>query len=170
MWCDKRAPLTELHADFTLAAEGGMVSLTSPDAAVYSVLYYPSHKGMESVARFPDGATEISVTNIPTIGYTNRRTSYLVQTDQKALGVEDAIDLAGDLTLQRQNRDLVIASTSATDVRVELFSVDRRAVRTAQLHLQGGRATLSLATLPAGVYVARATAADGSTATLKLKL
>ena len=169
VWCDNRQPLTELHADFKLAAEGGMVSLTSPDAVSSSVLYYPPHTGMESVARFPDGATEICVTNIPTIGYTNRRTSYLVPTDQKALGVEDAIDLACDLTLQRRGDDLVITSSTATDVHAELYSLDGRALRSAHLRLQGGRATFSLANLPAGIYIARAADAEGRSREVKIR-
>lgn len=170
IWCDKREPLHELHADFKLAAEGGMVSIISPDGAINDVLYYPPHSGVESVARFPDGATEICVTNIPTIGYTNRRTSYLVQTDQKALGVKDAVEETGDLTLQVLDRQLVVTSSTMTDVRAEVFATDGRLLRSNRLQLIGGRATTSLAGLPAGVYIARATAADGNFATLKVKL
>ena len=170
IWCDKREPLHELHADFKLAAEGGMVSIISPDGAINDVLYYPPHSGVESVARFPDGATEICVTNIPTIGYTNRRTSYLVQTDQKALGVEDAVEETGDLTLLVLDRQLVVTSSTMTDVRAEVFATDGRLLRSNRLQLIGGRATTSLAGLPAGVYIARATAADGNFATLKVKL
>lgn len=170
IWCDKRSPMAELHADFKLAAEGGMVSLTPADGAFTDVLYYPPHTGMESVARFPDGANDVCVTNIPTIAGTNRRTSYLVLTDQKALGVEDAVENTGDLTMHLQDRQLIITSPSAADVRAEIFATDGRLVRSAQLHLSGGRASMPLTALPAGIYVARASAHDGGTTTLKLKL
>nr|MCR5179852.1 CotH kinase family protein [Bacteroidaceae bacterium] len=110
IWCDKREPLSQLHASFNLAAEGGLVALTNPDESQTDILYYPPHTGLESVARFPDGANDVSVTNIPTIEFSNRRSSYLVPTDQKALGVSDMATETSDLSLQYVAGQLVVTS------------------------------------------------------------
>ena len=169
IWCDKREPLTELHAGFKLDVDGGLVMITSPDGATSDVLYYPPHSGMESVARFPDGGKEVSVTNIPTIGTVNRRTSYLVQTDQLALGVHDDVVPSSDLVLTYVDGGLVVSSPTAVRVRLDVYTSDGRCLHAFNLQLQGGRATAPLTNLPPGIYIARATAEDGGMATVKLK-
>lgn len=169
IWCDKRASVSELHTDFKLSASGGLVALTNPAATQTDLFYYPPHTGIESVARFPDGSSEVCVTNLPSIGRTNRRTSYLVLADQKTLGVEDVLAGQSDLKLKFIGGELVVSSPTAAEVRVDIIATDGRPLHTAHLHLNGGRASTSLTSLPAGIYVARATTPDGSAAVLKIK-
>ena len=170
IWCDKDEGSRALHAPFKLAAEGGHVIITAADDSWQDILYYPPHTGRETVARFPDGADETAVTNIPTIGTANLRSSYLTAVNQKALGIDDEpATLIADLKLERIGRDLIATSATARTARLQLFATDGRCVHEADLRFNGARAVASCPALPAGLYVARIVDDRGRSATLKLK-
>lgn len=170
IWCDKDEGSRALHAPFKLAAEGGHVIITAADDSWQDILYYPPHTGRETVARFPDGADETAVTNIPTIGTANLRSSYLTAVNQKALGIDDEpATLIADLKLERIGRDLIATSATARTARLQLFATDGRCVHEADLRFNGARAVASCPALPAGLYVAHIVDDRGRSATLKLK-
>ena len=170
IWCDHAEGSRALHAPFKLAAEGGCVIITAADDSWQDILYYPPHTGRETVARFPDGADETAVTNIPTIGTANRRSSYLTTVNQQTVDIHDEpAALLADLTLERIGGELVATSSTALTARLQLFATDGRCVHEVSLRFSGARAVAPCPTLPTGLYVARVIDDQGRSATIKLK-
>ena len=170
VWCDKDEGNSALHASFKLAAEGGLVSITAADDAWSDAFYYPSHTGRETVGRFPDGSDAIFVTNVPTIAQANRRTSYLVEVNQKTLDIAaDARETFNDLNLHREGSRLVVTSSTALTAHLEVYAADGRSLFATDLRFSGAQASTPCPPLSAGVYVVRATDDQGRTAVLKLK-
>ncbi len=76
IWCDQLEPVTQLHASFKLAAEGGSVLLTSSDQKWKDRLDYPAHNGDNTVGRYPNGCDSVYVMAFPTIQKSNILDSY----------------------------------------------------------------------------------------------
>ena len=76
IWCDQLSPVTQLHASFKLAAEGGCVMLTASDESWTNRLDYPAHNGDNTVGRYPNGCDSVYVMAIPTIQKSNILDSY----------------------------------------------------------------------------------------------
>ena len=77
IWCDKLEPVSQLHASFKLAAEGGDVLLTAADESWTDKLSYFFHESDQTVGRYPDGSNHVYVMNIPTIAKTNATSTYV---------------------------------------------------------------------------------------------
>jgi hypothetical protein len=58
--------------------------LTAADESWSDQFVYTRHNGDESVGRYPDGAADVFVMNIPTIEKSNIKTSYLAVVEQPA--------------------------------------------------------------------------------------
>ena len=87
IWCDKLEPVSQLHASFKLAAEGGSVLLTASDESWSDEFTYSSMKEDQSAGRYPDGAANVIVMNLPTIAKPNVTSSYAVAISQgKSIG------------------------------------------------------------------------------------
>ena len=84
VWCDKLETESQLHASFKLDNNNGHLVLTAADESWSDEFVYTRHKSDESVGRYPDGANEVFVMNIPTIEKPNIKTSYLVAVEQPA--------------------------------------------------------------------------------------
>jgi hypothetical protein len=82
IWCDKLEPVEQLHAQFKLDAEGGMVMLTAADQSWSDRLTYAEHQSDQTVGRYPDGNNEVYVMNIPTIAKSNITSSYVKAVEQ----------------------------------------------------------------------------------------
>ena len=82
IWCDKLEPESQLHASFKLDNNSGDLMLTAADESWSDQFAYTRHEGDQSVGRYPDGAAEVYVMNIPTIEKANIKTSYLVAVEQ----------------------------------------------------------------------------------------
>ena len=82
IWCDKLDTESQLHASFKLDNNSGDLLLTAADESWSDEFVYTSHNGDESVGRYPDGAAEVYVMNIPTIEKPNIKTSYLAVVEQ----------------------------------------------------------------------------------------
>ena len=82
IWCDKLEPESQLHATFKLDNNSGTLMLTAADESWSDQFAYTRHEGDQSVGRYPDGAAEVYVMNIPTIEKANIKTSYLVAVEQ----------------------------------------------------------------------------------------
>ena len=90
VWCDKLEPISQLHAQFKLAADGGIVMLTATDLSWSDCLTYTKHRANETVGRFPDGDDNVYVMNVPTIQKTNLSSTYLTAVEQPVLtGIDD---------------------------------------------------------------------------------
>ena len=82
IWCDKLETVSQLHASFKLDNNSGHLMLTAADESWSDEFVYTRHNGDQSVGRYPDGANDVFVMNIPTIEKTNIKTSYLTVVEQ----------------------------------------------------------------------------------------
>ena len=90
VWCDKLDPLSQLHASFKLAADGGDVLLTAADESWTDKLTYTAHAENQTVGRYPDGTGNVFVMNVPTIAASNITSSYVVDiTADPSTGITD---------------------------------------------------------------------------------
>lgn len=92
IWCDKLDQQSQLHASFKLDADGGDVLLTAADESWTDRFTYTAMKADETAGRYPDGAADVYVTNVPTIGLANLTSSYAVAVEQPVVtGISDAM-------------------------------------------------------------------------------
>ena len=82
IWCDGLETVSQLHANFKLDNNKGDLVLTAADESWSDQFTYTRHNGDQTVGRYPDGAAEVFVMNIPTIEKANIKTSYLVAVEQ----------------------------------------------------------------------------------------
>ena len=75
VWCDKLEPVTQVHAAFKLASEGGYVLLTSSDDSHTDCFEYPACRWDQTIGLYPDGGAETYVMLKPTIGASNAITT-----------------------------------------------------------------------------------------------
>jgi hypothetical protein len=169
VWCDKLDPQSQLHATFKLAAEGGDVLLTAEDESWCDQFTYTQHKGDETVGRYPDGAADVYVMNIPTIAKSNIMSSYMTVVEQPInTGIRDLMaDAADELSVRYLQGNLALRSTSAERLQVRIANLAGQAVITLQAQLSGGYTEVNVDQLPAGVYIATVTDQQGHKATCK---
>jgi hypothetical protein len=169
IWCDKLDPTSQLHASFKLSAEGGDVLLTAADESWCDHFVYTEHKGDETVGRYPDGAADVYVMNIPTIAKPNITSSYVAAVDQsQSVGIRDiTIDATENLSVRYTEGRLDIRSTQAERLQVRIANLAGQSVATMMAQLSGGAAEVSVEQLPVGVYVAVITDQQGHKATCK---
>ena len=82
IWCDGLETVSQLHANFKLDNNKGDLVLTAADESWSDQFTYTRHNGDQTVGRYPDGAAEVFMMNIPTIEKANIKTSYLVGVEQ----------------------------------------------------------------------------------------
>ena len=169
VWCDKLEPTTQLHADFKLAAEGGIVMLTAADESWSDLLTYTEHQEDQTVGRYPDGASDVFVMNIPTIAKANITSSYLTTVSQPhETGIRDFMaDTAEDASIIYHQGCLMISSTFADDLQIKVVNSAGQTFMNAPVQLSGGYAEISINQLPAGVYIANVTDKYGQKAVCK---
>ena len=169
VWCDKLDPTSQLHASFKLAAEGGDVLLTAADESWCDHFVYTEHKGDETVGRYPDGASDVYVMNIPTIAKSNVMSSYMTAVEQPVItGIRDLMaETADELSIRYQQGNLALRSTSAERLQVRIANLAGQSVVTLQAQLSGGYTEVNVEQLPAGVYIANITDRQGHKATCK---
>jgi hypothetical protein len=172
IWCDnKRATTSQgLHASFKIAGEGGALQLMAADRSWTDQFFYDAHDANTTYGRYPDGAADVYAMNVVTIGKSNIMSSYAQLSDQEALrnaygqtGIERTLAAAANgLRLHYGNQQLLVKSEDSDYVVIDLFTTDGRLVERTPVTLRGSSALVSVAHLPAGFYVARATDAEGT--------
>jgi len=172
VWADKKSPISQLHASFKLAAEGGAVLLTSPDQAWADTLHYPAHTGEETVGRYPNGNDSIYVMTTPTIEKSNVLTTYsesYTYVDSTATGVRNIyISSNNGLRIYLSAADeLAVASEDSPTVELNIHTVAGQRVLSTQLRMREDHASVSTALLPPGTYVAHATDEEGNRCSIK---
>ena len=169
VWCDKLEPETQLHADFKLAAEGGLVMLTAADESWSDILTYPEHLGDQTVGRYPDGAPDVFVMNIPTIAQANITSSYLAAVEQpEQTGIRQLMaDTADNASISYRVGSLMIHSAMDTDLQLKVVNLAGQTLMAVPVQLNGGYAEVSIGQLPAGVYIASINDGHGQKASCK---
>ena len=186
IWCDKNEPVSQLHADFKLAAEGGIVQITAEDQSWTDCLTYPAHDGNHTVGRYPDGCDSIYIMSTPTIDATNILTlyaeSYVAETDTASTDDDDDDEEEIDaitspllatnngLRIYRYADELIIRSEEPTTAQVYLFTPSGQCVLSTSVDLSNLRASIGLSPLPEGTYIARVRDREGTCCGLKFLL
>jgi hypothetical protein len=166
VWCDKLATTDQaLHASFKIGGDGGYLMLSAADCSWTDKMVYSAHDGTSSVGRYPDGGSAVYCFNIPTIASTNMFTSYVTEEQQHEVmpsGVERMIASSGNFRIRYGSEVLFVKSEEVQQVMVDIFTTDGRQVDQMATSVKGGTARVSVAHLPAGFYVARATDEQGN--------
>ena len=163
VWCDKNNTTDRaLHASFKISGEGGVVALTAADRSWTDELYYTAHDANSTIGRYPDGSADVYTMDVATIAETNMLTSYLVKIDQEeqkqTTGIAaPMIASANGFRIAYGSGQLLIKSEEKESVVVEIFTTDGRMVDRMSVELHQGTTRVSVAHLPSGFYVARAT-------------
>ncbi|MCR5131739.1 MAG: CotH kinase family protein [Prevotella sp.] len=169
VWCDKLATTRQaLHASFKLSAEGGSVMLTSADKSWTDVLRYEAHDGNHTYGRYPDGGNDIYAMTVPTIEKPNLLNSYDNVTDQTALNIgTQFVASANGLKLSYASPRLLVKGENQGNVRIDIYTTGGQLVESTTVALHSGRAQLDVSHLAAGLYIGRATDADGNRVSCK---
>ena len=169
IWCDKKENIRELHADFKLAQEGGVITLTAADDSWSDRLPYPAHEGNTTVGRYPDGGGNIYAFDIPTIGKPNRMSSYTDLFINQVEGIDAPISTRADklLTMRYAADRLIVRGESNGPAIVEIYTIAGQLVERVTTDMSNGYAEASTSSLSKGCYVAHVTTQDGKTTSCK---
>ena len=161
VWCDKLEPLTMLHTTFKLSAEGGEVLLTAADKSWTDHFVYSAMNSDQTAGRYPDGAAEVYLMNVPTIAKTNITSGYATEIEQPGETAIRDIAATGGPGISYTGGSLLISSAGTDAVKVSIYSLAGHNTLNTTVPTSGGRATLSVAHLHDGVYMAAVTTAGG---------
>ncbi|MBQ6653247.1 MAG: lamin tail domain-containing protein [Prevotella sp.] len=178
VWCDDGEEGShQLHVPFKLKAAEGVVTLRAQDQSWTDRLAYESHNGDETVGRYPDGADDVYLMNIPTIGKTNLYTSYLEPVSQIPTSIDRPqryVSDNGGLKISYAVGRLFVRSETSTspsgggrEGAVTVYTTTGQEVTTERVRFYGGKAYVDVSSLPQGIYVARAIDSEGRTAATK---
>ena len=169
IWCDKLNPVSQLHADFKLDADGGDVILTAADESWCDQITYTLHQGDQTVGRYPDGNADVFVMNIPTIAKPNIMSSYATVVEQPhGVGIHDIMaDATESISVRYGEGNLIISSTSTGSLLMKVVSLSGQSIISLPVQLTGGYAEVPVEQLPTGVFIATVTDHQGHKATCK---
>ena len=170
IWCDKLEPVSQLHASFKLAAEGGDVLLTAADESWSDQLTYTALASDQTAGRYPDGTANVIQMNVPTIAQTNLTSSYADAIEQPTTALSVLHMPLASFTVRYVVGALAIhapADAAAEDLRVNIVNLTGQSMERLTTRLSTGYAEVSLRHLPAGVYIATVTDGKGNTVSCK---
>ena len=172
IWADKLVAMTQLHASFKLAAEGGHILLTSADQTWSDILYYEPHLGTESVGLYPDGSNDVYVMSTPTIAKANIINSYAAWLEQPETDtyIDSALADEEGLALHYHEKALFLTGAESLWAEVVIYNTTGRVCARKTVELINGHAVVNLSTLSAGIYIAYVTDSNGEAQTLKIRV
>lgn len=169
IWADKLDNIgADIHTSFKLDADGGDVVITAESFA--DTLSYDVHIGTQSFGRYPDGSLNTYVMNAPTIGKSNIIGSYdtlyvkpieIPDTPTDAEAIENVLKENG-VTIAYVDGVVNIKSSDAAITSIKVLST-AGSVMPVSVNTRSNAhfATVIVANLPKGIYVARVTTDDG---------
>ena len=160
VWCSKRETTSQgLHASFKVSAQGGTLLLTAADRSWQDKMLFPAHDANHTVARYPDGCADVFATNVATIAKANLLSSYVeqVQQDDPTAIRTTMLASANGFRIRYGKEVLLVKSDDDGLSTVDIFTTDGRLLERHTVRISGGTGRLSVAHLPQGFYVARAT-------------
>ena len=168
VWCDNLDPLSQLHATFKLAAEGGDVLLTAADESWSDRISYTAMNSDETVGRYPDGCSDVFTMNVPTIDKPNIIGSYAISVSQPDInGISDmTADNTADILVRYAAGRLIVRSSMPVPAAV-MNNMAGQSVEMQAIDLSSGYAELPLDGLPDGCYIARLSDGNGHITTCK---
>ena len=175
IWCDKKDNIgTDIHTNFKLEGEEGvvMIAMYGDDDVEYAdTLTYSQHDGIQSYGLFPDAGLSSITMNKPTPGSANICGSDILQymaPERFYTGINDVVTSSSDsgITIAYVGGGVVNVQSNAELSRLNVYSVSGNPVCAEQL--RGTFATVTLPSLPAGIYVLKAVDAQGNVASHKI--
>ena len=172
IWCDNKRATTDhgLHATFKIDGDGGILQLMAADKSWTNTVTYGAHDARTTIACFPDGVPSLYATNVATIGQPNVMTSYMEYAGPISVGISQPTlaSAANGFRLSYGNNQLLLRSGEENDTAtVSIYTADGRQLEQTEVTLRNGTSLLSVAHLPAGFYIARATRDDRTTVSCK---
>lgn len=172
IWCDDLDPVSQLHATFKLAKEGGVVMLSSEDKGWTDYLTYPAHSGDNSVGLYPDGGSNYYVMTRTTLGKSNVMNSYAqyFENEKPETGGDNVIeelDATNSLNIAYHHGRIAI-SGDADYITLNVSSVAAQTYMQERISLSSGSATVSIETLPRGIYIVTVKDNQGNSKTIKV--
>lgn len=174
IWADQLLPESQIHTGFKLGnADDEVVMLTAADGTWSDTLSYKMHDGVQSVGLYPDGSSQAYVMDVPTIGESNILTSYATAFEQyrpePTPPQPDAVREVksdGDLRIAYSGSVLAITADSPMTVAVDVYNAAGQRVYSTSTDVYGS-ASVSLADLSNGVYVAKVSSSNDNRCQLK---
>ncbi len=161
IWCDQRATTNSaLHASFKISGNGDIMALYAADMSWCDVMAFDAHDGNSTVGRFPDGAADVYLMNVPTIEKANLLTSYMTEVDQTVnIRERKIITAANGFRIVYGAQHLTVKNEDVLNGKADIgiYTTDGRLIEQQQVSLHHGSARISVAHLAPGFYVARAT-------------
>lgn len=171
IWCDKRNTESQLHVNFKLSnTDGSFIRIEAADGTWADSIWYCAHLGTESVGRYPDGCNDIFVMDKTTIGARNllgsysEKWEYTVPEDTTESGV-GIITNTTMMKLRYTDESLVLTGDGIAEITI--YTPSGATVLHHTVSLSSGRAAISVASLPKGIYEARAINRNGKEVVLK---
>lgn len=157
LWADKLSPIQQLHTDFKLEDEGGLVMLISADHTWSDTLFYPSHAGYESVGLYPNGGMNAYIMNVPTLSSTNQWSSYVQYIRESDLPTSTpATEITKRyLHVTWENGRINLWGTPQGHVGIDLFHISGIHIIHTDVTLENGYATLTPDGVTEGIYIVR---------------
>ncbi len=166
VWCDNKRATTDrgLHASFKISDDGGTLQLTAADNSWTDVFTYKAHDANTTVVRYPDGCASIYSTNVPTIGRSNVKTSYMASIGQEGgeTGINTQKTAVGGLRMHYVAPQLILHSEYAGQAVLTLYAADGSLVEKRMVSFDGSEtARVDVSHLAPGFYVAQASYMNG---------
>ncbi len=167
IWCSNRETDTELHANFKLGNnDGEMVRVCASDDSWADSLVYCAMNGDQSVGRYPDGGENVYLMTKPTIKSSNLMNTYatLWSGEEGSTDIEDIYTTTtrnGGMSIACVGDFLSVKSEESDHVTLGVHTLSGITVMFRDVSMEGGHGKVNISTLPAGVYVARATDGEG---------
>ena len=170
IWCDKNAPVNQLHADFKLAAEGGRLFLKPADGSWHDEFFYPAHDANCTAGRYPDGTDQTYLFQRATMATANMLNIYAAPYSDPGTttATDPALLMASQqLSLRALPHRLVLRTNASANATLTIHKASGQLVTTQTLSLSGGLAEFSTDGMQPGYYVAKVTTENGQTTTCK---
>lgn len=167
IWCDKNESVgSDIHASFKLAAEGGRVMISTE--SFKDSIVYAEHTNMQTFGRYPDGANDTYLMNIPTFSKANVLGSFDTLYKAEDFGGGDTPDAIkdfvkeGGITIAFANGVVNVKSEDADITSFCIYSTSGMKVADKAVVKSNGRfASINVQNLPKGIYIANAITASG---------
>ena len=172
IWCDNLDIIgADIHTNFKLESKGGDVIITTE--TYKDTLTYEQHPGTQTYGRYPDGANDTYVMNIPTIAKANQIGSYdtLYVKPVDPTPEPDAIQSytkEGGITIAYVGGVVNIKSEDSPIKMADIYNTSGMKMETANLANAGNKfVSINVASLPKGIYIVSATTEDGDECRIK---
>ena len=174
IWCSKRNTDNQLHVNFKLDNKDSIVvRIMAKDKSWADSLVYCAHNGDQTFGRYPDGGTQTYLMHLPTIEKSNTIDTYAsvweyVPEGNPGTSIRSLASRSAGMSIAYASDQLLIKSEDSQDVAVSVYTPSGALVMRQSIELiETTHGRVSVASLPAGIYVARATDADDNECAVK---